>query len=252
MRKFLYHLSALILFAVSASFTAVASVPSYSLEGMIGGKYAVVIELEEFEDGLFSGRYAYKSTLQRSGDVACSWLMINPSYEDPVSRWSVRDCRPMPVEDWYNVKFDDRRHLTALMKNNQGKQYTVDAIVVSRQDKDSDLTLYFKEHIGDYPGEFGMFKNPTIEGHFQRLMGISDFGYLKDICQVEFPIEYHNGMYWGYGFKAHQCCDPVVLWAYDTMNESFYVWVRMNGRDYQWSETGEIPFKFRLLAENQL
>lgn len=55
----------------------------YKLDGKIGGKCPIVIELEEFDDGLFSGWYVYKSTLQKSGDVVCSWLLINPSHENP-------------------------------------------------------------------------------------------------------------------------------------------------------------------------
>ena len=49
----------------------------YKLDGKIGGKYPVVIELEEFEEGLFSGQYAYTSTLRKSGDNVYSWLLIN-------------------------------------------------------------------------------------------------------------------------------------------------------------------------------
>lgn len=57
----------------------ITSAKIYKLEGTIGGKFPIVVELEE-DDGFISGRYAYKSTLQKNGDVDCSWLDINPSY----------------------------------------------------------------------------------------------------------------------------------------------------------------------------
>lgn len=103
----------------------VAGARTYRLEGMVGGKYPVVIELEQHDDGLFSGRYAYKSTLKNNGNVDCSWLQINPSYENPTTQWTVRDCRMNPVETWYNVKFDGARRLTCRMKNVPGKVYDI-------------------------------------------------------------------------------------------------------------------------------
>ncbi len=105
---------------------------TYKLEGTVGGKYPIVIELEQHEDGLFSGRYAYKATLQKKGKGACSWFDINPSYEKPATQWTVRDCTPDVVETWYMVNFNDRKHLTATIKNSRGQTFVVSANVIDK------------------------------------------------------------------------------------------------------------------------
>lgn len=224
---------------------------TYKLEGTIGGKYPIVVELEEHEDGLFSGRYAYRATLQKSGNLDCSWLDINPSYEKPMSQWNVRDCNLKPVETWYNVKFSDGKHLTARMKNVKGKQYQVVATVVSSNQDSPSMKSYFKEHIGDCPSEFHMFSDPAIQDRLERMMGAQSFNYFTYIYQTQGGIEYHSGMYWGSGFMAHQCCDPATVWAYDTDNNSFYIWIRKDGKDYWWAESGNIPYKFQELVNER-
>lgn len=215
----------------------------YRLDGTIGGKYAIVIELEEHEDGFISGRYAYKSTLRKNGDVECSWLQINPSYEAPVTQWTIRDCKFDVVEEWYNVNFNDRKHLTAQMKNTKGRSYDVSATVTS-QGSNENLTPYFKQHIGETVYDMDMFNYLPVKSRLIALMGNTSYSFLKKIYQTQGDIEYSKGMFWGSGFMAHQCCDPATVWAYDTDNNSFYVWIRQNGQDFWWSESGNIPIKF--------
>ncbi len=222
----------------------------YKLEGTIGNKYSIVLELEEHDDGLFSGRYAYKSTLQKNGNVDCSWLDINPSYENPTTQWNIRDCQLNPVETWYNVKFTNGKRLTCKMKNKKGIIYDVVAnVTVSSQDNPSMLS-YFKSHIGESVSDFGMFYDPSIQQRFEKMMGKNNFNYLTYIYQTQGGIEYTKSMYWGSGFMAHQCCDPAAIWAYDTDNNSFYVWIRKDGKDFWWSESGSVPYKFKELVNS--
>lgn len=213
------------------------------LEGTIGGQYPIVIELEEHEDGFISGRYAYKSTLRKNGDVECSWLSINPSYNNPETQWTIRDCKPHAVEEWFNVNFNDHKHLTARMKNTKGKTYDVVANVVSQGNKEN-LTTYYKQHIGDNVCDFDMFNDLPVKSRLVSLMGNTSYSFLKKIYQTQVGIEYSKGMFFAYGFMAHQCCDPATVWAYDTYTNSFYVWIRKDGKDYWWSESGNVPFKF--------
>lgn len=223
---------------------------AYKLEGTIGGQYPVIIELEEFEDGLFSGWYAYKSTLRESGDNDCSWLMINPSYEAPDTQWTIRDCKPEPVETWYDVSFDGKR-LSARMKNARVKSYDVAATVTQRASMDALLTAYYKQHIGEMVSDFDMFNYLPIKFRLINLMELQAYFALKEIYQTQGDIEYGRGMFSGSGFMAHQCCDPAAVWAYDTDNNSFYVWIRKDDRDYWWSESGNIPIKFREIVSER-
>lgn len=230
-------------------FTSIgAFAKTYKLEGMIGGQYPIVIELEESDYGLLFGRYAYKSTLQKNGRVECSWLLINPSYENPASQWDIRDCKTNPVETWYNVKLTDNKRLTGTMKNVKGKVYNIVANVTESTNTSPSMISYFKSHIGESVEELRMFSDPSIELRFEEMMGEKNYAYLTYIYQIQGDIEYSKGMYWGSGYVAHECCDPAVVWAYDTNNDSFYVWIRKDDHDYWWSESGNVPIKFRELV----
>ncbi len=224
---------------------------TYRLEGTIGAEYPIVVDLEEHDDGLFSGRYAYQTTLQKNGEGECSWLQINPSYENPATEWTVRDCTPDVVETWCNVNFSDRKHLTATMKNNQGKTYNVSANIVATPSATTSLSSLFKQHIGDYTSDFDMFRNPQVYNRLDKLMPNGNYDLMRSFYQVQTPIEYTGGMFWASGFMVHQCCDPAVLWAYDSDTNTFYVWVRKDDRDYWWSETGSVPYKFRELVNTK-
>lgn len=228
----------------------VVSAQAYKLEGTIGGKYPIVVELEEYDDGFISGRYAYKSTLEKNGEGECSWLSINPSYENPTGQWDIRDCKPEHVETWKNVRFNGNT-LTAKMTNIRGKSYTVSASVVATPSAIADLTSYFKQHIGDYVYDFDMFHNQEINRRLDKLMPNGNFDLMQSYYQTQTPIEYTEGMFWASGFMAHQCCYPAVVWSYDSNCNSFYVWIRKNGQDYWWSESGTIPYKFRELVNEK-
>ena len=99
------------------------------LEGKVGDKYPIVLELEQRGEGLFQGRYAYLSTLRKNGDTACSWLTITPDPQSPYASWLVYDCNGEFVEGWHNVYFAQRQTLTANMTNIRGKSYTINAKV---------------------------------------------------------------------------------------------------------------------------
>lgn len=77
------------------------------------------------------------------------------------------------------------------------------------------------------------------------MLGCTDYAALKEIYQTQGDMEYSKGMFCGSGYMAYQCCDPATVWAYDTYNNAFYVWIRQDGRDRWWSETGSVPIKFR-------
>ncbi len=231
--------------SIASIFTASAG--TYKLEGKIGDKYSIVIELDEFERGLFSGKNTYLSTLRNSGDVECSWLQITPDNDSPYSEWTVRDCESAWAETWYSIRFSDRKHLTARMKNAKGKYYDVVATVKEESSDSAPLNVYFKQHIGDTASDFDMFNEPKIRMRLRDLLGLN-YEKLKDIYQVQDPIEYRHGMFWGSGFMAHQCCNPAAVWAYDANNNTFYIWIRDASEEYWWSESGRIPYEFQELV----
>lgn len=223
---------------------------TYKLEGKVGDKYAIVIELEETQNGFYSGKYAYSSTLRKNGNAACSWLYIEPDRESPYYEWVVRDCNGKIVEIWRDINFRDHKYLTARMSNTQGKTYDISARAVGQSSVNEPLNSFFKQHIGEYASEFDMFEDGRVKSRLKNLLGLSDFRDLKEIYQVQTPLEYHNRMYWGSGFMAHLCCDPAAIWAYDTSANAFYIWIRKDGRDHWWSETGKVPLEFKELVSD--
>lgn len=237
--------------AAVAAMAGAADARTYKLEGMIGGKYPFVMELEEHDDGLYSGRYAYESTLQAKGNLTCSWLLVNPAYENPATAWTVRDCNDQPVEQWYDVRFSGGSTLSAKLRNARGKVYDVAAHVTASTAGSPSMVAHFKNHIGEYASQFGMFFDPSVQDRLVEMMGQDNFNVMCEIYQTEMPVEYHLGMFWASAFVAHQCCDPAVLWAYDSYDDTFHVWIRFNDHDYWWSETGTVPYKFRELVESK-
>lgn len=240
-------------FLIILSFITISlSAQNYKLEGKIGSKYSIVVELHDLGDGLFSGRYAYNTTLKRDGNVDCSWLKISPSKDSPMTEWVVTDCKGNQVEVWYNIRFIGQTHLSARMINVKGRSYDVEADVKGSSNQSEALDSYFKQHIGQYVSEFDMFNDQRVKSRLQKMMGASNFELLKKIYEVEVPIEYHNGMFWAKGFMAHQCCDPITVWAYDTYTNSFYVWILKDDKEYWWSESERDPFKFRTFINSYI
>lgn len=222
---------------------------TYKLEGVIGGRYPFVMELEE-DGGLMSGRYAYKKTLESHGNFDDSWLAINPNYDNPASAWDVRDNSKKVVEHWTNVFLSNDGRLSAKMTNVKGLTYDVSAHVTATNAESPSWKAYFKEHLGECPSEFHMFMDPSIEERWVEMMGQRNFDYLCEIYQSQGGIEYRGGMFWSSAFVSHQCCDPAVVWAYNTYNDNFYIWIRLNDEEYWWSEAGHVPYEFRELVGN--
>lgn len=238
------------LIALLVLFTTSALAKTYKMDGVIGGKYPIVIEIEEDDEGFYFGRYAYKSTLQKYGSVDCSWLDIMPGFEGQRPIWYIRDCNLNNVETWYDIRFNDGKHFTAKMKNVKGNVYDIVASVTEATRNSPSMASYFKEHIGDSPYDFRMFFDPSIQRRFENMMGEDSFNYMVYIYQTQGGIEYRKGMYYGTAFKAHECCDPATVWAYDVNEDVFYVWIRKDSRDYWWSESGNIPIKFQELVSD--
>lgn len=243
-----FNLSHIISVVISLFIPVTIVANTFNLEGMIGAKYPIVVELEQLYDGSFEGRYAYLTTLRNSGDVPCSWLSITPNPKAPYSEWFVRDCNGKVVEKWRNINFESHQILTANMTNIRGISYEVSATLSEKSSDMRSLDTYFRQHLGEYAYEFNLFDNDKIKIRLVNVMGLVNFNNLKHIYETEFPIEYQKGMYWVSGFKAHQCCDPAAVLAYDSHSNSFYVWIRKDDNNYWWSESGEIPFKFRELV----
>lgn len=114
------------------------------------------------------------------------------------------------------------------------------------------LKSYFQQHAGDYAHEIGMLNNATVKARLTKLLGAQNFQLFKSIYQTCVPIEFRSWMYWSYGFQAHNCCDPIAVWAYDINNNAFYVWMKIDAQEYWWSDTGTVPGNFQDLVRREI
>lgn len=114
----------------------------------------------------------------------------------------------------------------------------------SARKSNPEMTRFFKMQINEYPSETGLFKKGTVATRVQKLLG-QRYGDIANIYQAQVPIEFRDGMFYSFGFQAHNCCDPFLIWAYDSRCDSFYFFIRKNNRDTFFSETGKIPYEFK-------
>lgn len=224
-----------------------------TLEGKADGKYAIIVEIDRNTNGSFSGRYAYKSTINRQGrNNPATWLYIMPDYYSTTD-YTITDSKGAVQEEWSNAHLSQSGNsysLSASVINSRGKTFDIQAGSSNSGSNSQSLTSLFKKNLGNYASDFNMFSNPQIVARLKNLMGAQNFNIMKGIYQTEHPIEYQNGMFYANAFVAHQCCDPATVWAYDSHNNKFYVYIIKDGREYWWSETGNTEFKFHELVEN--
>lgn len=215
------------------------------MEGTIGGRYPIVLELEEIDRHMYVGIYAYQSTLKRDGDSQEAWLRMYPEEDNERGGWSVFDYKGEYVENWYDVRIYDGQYLVARMTNTKGKSYDVEASVPGADKVYEPLKFFFKEHLGEDPSHFDAFSDYRVRERLSRLLG-TNFEVLRSFNISDYGYDSDLSMFRGEGYKPHQGLDTYAAWGYNVRRNAFYVHIFYEGQDYWWSETGEIPFEFRL------
>lgn len=112
----------------------------FTLEGTVGGKYPIVIEVDRNSNGAIYGRYAYLSTLNKLGRYnSSSWLYIKPD-GDSNQMYIITDVNGKVEEHW-DIAMTRKNGINILegsLVTAKSKWFTVEAKSVS-PNQSSDL-----------------------------------------------------------------------------------------------------------------
>jgi len=86
-----------------------------------------------------------------------------------------------------------------------------------------------------YPHDISLLDNDTLIPRLSKLIG-PEYSYLKNIWQVETPIEVNKGMFYAWGMQAHSGGDPSAVLMADINKNVLYVGIRKNGEEKIYTE----------------
>lgn len=107
----------------------------FTFDGKADNKYPIVIEVDRNSNGAITGRYAYKSTLNKQGrDNRASWLYIRP-YGNSKSEYIITDSQGKMQEQWTNATFwrnGEVNYFEVTVTNAKGKTFWINAHSTSK------------------------------------------------------------------------------------------------------------------------
>ena len=105
--------------------------------------------------------------------------------------------------------------------------------------KSTDLKMLFKNNLGNYPHEFKMLENKTVRSRLCKILGEKQFTYLvKELSDVQTPIEYKDFCYYTWMMKAHSGGEFAAHIGYDPKLDAFAVTIINNGNAKSCGEKG--------------
>lgn len=121
------------LFAIFCCLTGYAY--QFTFDGEADNKYPIVIEVDRTPDGAITGRYAYKSTLNKQGrGNRASWLYILPDGNSK-SNYIITDSQGKVQERWTNASFwrkGEVNYFDVTVTNAKGKTFWLNAHSTSK------------------------------------------------------------------------------------------------------------------------
>lgn len=91
---------------------------------------------------------------------------------------------------------------------------------------------------GKYPYEIKLLKNPALKTRLRELLGTELYAYVKQIRQVESPIEIEDGLFYSWAMQAHSGGNPSAVIMIDFEKDILYVGIRKNNISTLYSEDG--------------
>lgn len=239
----------------------------FTFEGYAAGKYAIVMEVDRNANGSITGRYAYKSTLNDRGrNNRAAWLYIAPDGNSKTD-YIITDSNGKVQEHWSNASFSRSNgvnYFTVNVINAKGRTFTINLHSTTESasnssssstnyDEEQSLAVYFRDKIGRYPSEIGLFIYPKFHSRIIRTAGIPGFSSLCSAFENQTTIAFSNGMYWAFGYKENQSSDNLMaLWAYDPESDVLYIWSRYGTTESWKSDVGSISSDFKNLVREKV
>ena len=101
------------------------------------------------------------------------------------------------------------------------------------------LKTLFNNNLGNYPYEFKMFDNKVVRSRLCKIMGEKHFQYLvKELSDVQTPIEYENFCYYTWTMKAHSGGEYSATICYNPKLDAIAVTTCINGDYKSYGEKG--------------
>ena len=101
------------------------------------------------------------------------------------------------------------------------------------------LKTLFNNNLGNYPYEFKMFENKVVRIRLCKIMGEKQFKYLvKELSDVQTPIEYENFCYYTWTMKAHSGGEYSATICYNPKLDAIAVTTCINGDYKSYGEKG--------------
>lgn len=101
------------------------------------------------------------------------------------------------------------------------------------------LKKLFNDNLGRYPYEFKMLENRAVRSRLCKIMGEKQYNYLvKELSDVETPIEYESFCYYTWMMKAHSGGEYAAYICYDPKRDAIAVTTCINGVFKSYGEKG--------------
>lgn len=101
------------------------------------------------------------------------------------------------------------------------------------------LKALFNNNLGGYPHDFKMFENKALRSRLCKIMGEKQFKYLvKELSDVQTPIEYENFCYYTWMMKAHSGGEYSATICYNPKLDAIAVTTCINGDYKSYGEKG--------------
>ena len=101
------------------------------------------------------------------------------------------------------------------------------------------LKTLFNNNLGNYPYEFKMLENKVVRSRLSKILGEKQFTYLvKELSDVQTPIEYKDFCYYTWMMKAHSGGEYAAYICYDSKRDAIAVTTCINGVFKSYGEKG--------------
>jgi len=98
---------------------------------------------------------------------------------------------------------------------------------------------------GKYPYDVKLLDNPKLKPRLEKLMG-NQYEFLKNIWQVETPIEITDTFFYTWGMQAHSGGDPGAVLMVNLLRNVLYVGVRKDKHVKIYSEdSSDVPKRLK-------
>lgn len=113
------------------------------------------------------------------------------------------------------------------------------------------LLEFLSKYNGKYPFEVKLLNNPTIKKRLQHLLGVQQYTFVKEIMEVETPIEVKDGLFYAEGMQAHSGGDPSAVIMADILKDILFVGIFKDGKASFFAEgNAEPPLKLKDWADS--